>query len=148
MRYLLVVLALVLMAGCGGGGSECSFSDPQTPTYSLDGQTWELIGTTPENDCPDPVTTFDVSGTFTQSGNTLSVSSAGITLTGQISDSQVRWGGSITIGGETTTIECTTMTVSGVDIGDTMTFSNASWTVDYGEGTCSGTASGTFTRIL
>ncbi len=148
MRYLFVVLALVTLVGCGGGGTECAFSEPTTPTYDLDGQTWELVGTTPENNCPVPVTTFDVSGTFTQSGNTLSVSSEGITLTGEISANQIMWGGSITIGGETTTIECTTMTVAGVEIGDTMSFANAAWTVDYGDGTCSGTASGTFTRTL
>ncbi|MFH1830632.1 MAG: hypothetical protein ABH871_07645 [Pseudomonadota bacterium] len=146
MRYLFVMLALVFFMGCGGGGGDCSFSDPQTATYNLDDQTWNLTGTTPGNNCPAPVTTFNVSGTFTQSGNTLSVSGAGFTLTGEISGSQIKWGGSITVGGESLTIECTTMNVNGVDVGDTMTFTNSSWTVDYGEGTCSGTASGTFTR--
>lgn len=148
MKYLLVVLALVFMMGCGGGGTECSFSDPTTPTYNLDGQTWNLYGTTPTNDCPQPVTTFDVVGTFTQSGNTLTASGQDFSLTGEISDAQIKWGGTIEIGGETLTVECTTMSVNGVDIGDTMTFSNVDWTVDYGTGTCSGTATGTFERIL
>lgn len=148
MRYLIVLFAVVMMAGCGGGGgTDCSFSDPTTPSYDLDGQFWSLSGTTPQNDCPDPVYTFDVSGTFSQDGNTLTVSGSGVTLTGEISGNQIKWGGTISAGGETITIECTTMLVGGVDIGDTMTFSNTSWTVDYGEGTCSGTASGTFTRI-
>ena len=31
MKYALVLLALVFFVGCGGGGSDCSFSDPTTP---------------------------------------------------------------------------------------------------------------------
>lgn len=147
MRYLLVALALVIMAGCGGGSSsQCSFSDPVTPTYNLDGQVWNLAGTTPDNDCPDPVYTFDVNGTFSQNGNTLTATGSGFSFTGEISDGQIKWGGTISVGGETLTVECTTMNVNGVDIGDTMSFSNVSWSVDYGSGTCSGTATGTFTR--
>ncbi len=147
MRYLVVLLALIAMASCGGGSStNCSFSDPQTPSYNLDGQTWYLDGTTPSNDCPYPVTTFSGAGTISQSGNTITVTGTGFSLTGQISGSQIRWGGTIELGGETLTIECTTLNVTGDDIGDTMSFSNVSWSTDYGTGTCSGTATGTFER--
>jgi hypothetical protein len=149
MKYLITLLAIFFLVSCGGGGgsTDCSFSDPVTPTYNLDGQFWTMSGTTPTNNCPDPVYTFSVSGTFSQSGNTLTVSGEGVTLTGQISDGQIKWGGTIQDGDETLTIECTTMNVNGVDIGDTMSFTNANWTVDYGTGSCSGTADGTFTRV-
>ena len=147
MKYLVVALAAVVLMGCGGGGSStCSFSDPTTPTYDMNGQDWLMAGTTPTNNCPDPVTTFAAEGTITQSGNTITVSGTGFSLTGEVSGNQIKWGGTITAGDETMTIECTTVTVNGVDIGDTITFSNVSWTVEYDGGSCSGTATGTFTR--
>jgi len=147
MKYLILALALATLVGCGGGSStNCTFSDPVDPTYNLDGQTWYLDGTTPTNDCPYPDTTFSGSGTVSQSGNSISVTGTGFSLSGQISDGQIRWGGSIDLGDETLTIECTTIAVSGVDIGDTMSFSNVSWTVEYEGGSCSGTATGTFER--
>ena len=146
MKYALVLLALVFFVGCGGGSSSCIFSDPETPIYDLDGQVWTLTGTTPTNDCPDPVTTYSATGTFTQSGNTLTASGSGFTFTGEISDNQVKWGGTVTVGGETMTVSCTTLTATGVDIGDTMSYTGTSWSTDYGTGSCSGTADGTFTR--
>ena len=146
MRYLVVMLALVFFMGCGGGSGDCEFSDAETPTYDLDGQVWNVAGITPDNDCPVPVEVFDVSGTFEQDGNTLTASGTGFVLTGQISAGQIKWGGTITLGDETLTISCTTMNITGDDVGDTMSFSNVSWTVDYGSGTCDGTATGTFTR--
>lgn len=150
MKHLFVALALLALVGCGGGSGSsttCTFSDPVTPTYDLDGQYWVLSGDTPINNCPYPNYTFYVEGTFSQSGNSLTVTGDGVSITGQISDGQIRWGGTIQSGDETIEIECTTMFVNGVDIGDEMTFTGTSWTVDYGEGTCSGTADGTFTRV-
>jgi|GEM_PF-4327985 len=148
MKYLIVALALATLVGCGGGGSStnCTFSDPQTATVNLDGQTWSLSGTTPTNNCPYPVYTFYGIGTISQSGNTITVSGTGFSLTGQISGNQIIWGGTISSGDETITISCTTVTASSTTIGSTMSFSGTSWTVDYGDGTCSGTADGTFTR--
>lgn len=150
MKYLLVAVALMALVGCGGGSGStttCTFSDPVTPTYDLNGQYWVLSGETPINNCPYPNYTFYVEGTFSQNGNTITVQGDDVSITGQISDGQIRWGGTIQSGGETITIECTTMVVNGVDIGDEMTFTNTSWTVDYGDGICSGTADGTFTRV-
>ena len=150
MKHLILALALLALVGCGGGGgtsTTCTFSDPVTPTYDLGGQSCFLNGDTPTNDCPDPQYTFYVEGTFSQNGNSLTFTGDDVSIQGQISDGQVRWGGTITSGNETITIACTTMIVNGTATGDEMTFTNTTWTVDYGTGTCSGTADGTFTRI-
>ena len=149
MKYFVVVLAAVILVSCGGGGGSttCTFSDPTTPTYNLDGQYWAMAGTTPTNNCPDPVYTLSAAGTMSQNGNTITVSGPGFSLTGEISGSQIKWGGTITDGDETMTIECSTVNVTGVDIGDTIEFSNVSWTVEYEGGSCTGTATGAFTRI-
>lgn len=147
-RIMWMFAAVILLNHCGSGGGsgDCSFTTLSTPSVDLDGTVWTLSGTTPTNDCPAPTTSFSGSGTFSQSSNTLTASSSGMSVTGQISGSQIKWGGTLTLGSETITVSCTTMSVSTIAVGDTMTFSSAAWTSDFGSGTCSGTASGTFTR--
>ncbi|MBI1908890.1 MAG: hypothetical protein HYS22_01815 [Deltaproteobacteria bacterium] len=144
--FVLAMLASFLLVSCGGGGSSCGFDDPSTPTFNLDGTVWSLEGTTPSNNCPDPTTTFSGSGTFTQSGNTLTATSSGISLKGEISGSQIKFAGDLTIGTETITIDCTTATLTSNSVGSTFSFSGTTWESDYGSGTCDGTSSGTFTR--
>ncbi|MBI2346892.1 MAG: hypothetical protein HYV03_08490 [Deltaproteobacteria bacterium] len=145
MFYLLAVF--FVLAGCGGSGAgSCSFSTLETAAFNLDGTVWSLSGTTPSNDCPSPTTSFTGSGTFSQSGNTLTATSSGISLTGQISGSQVKFAGNLAVGTETITIDCTTATLTTNAVGSTFSYTGATWTSVHSSGSCSGTSNGTFTR--
>lgn len=150
-KCLLSAVGLLLafaLASCGSSssGSSCGFSDPESPTYDLNGDVWSLDGTTPTNDCPAAVTSYSGSGSFSQSGNSLNATASGLSLKGEISGSQIKFGGTISLGDQTITIDCTTSSLTGESVGSSFTFSNTTWTSDYSGGTCNGTASGTFTR--
>lgn len=142
------VLSVVMSGGCGSGGSSCGFDDPTTPTFDLDG-TWTFTVTSTSSSDPDcdgfSFGPFTI--TIEVSGNTVNITVADdpdLDITGEVSGSQVKLGGSFSEDGASITIDCTTMTVVG---GTSFSFTGTGFNASADGESCSGTASGTFTKI-
>jgi len=152
-KKFIIVLAAILsltFTGCGssgGGGSSCTFDELFASTFGDLSGTWSYVEssvTVLSGACFG--TTLSDTFAVTQSGNTISATSAttGATFTGEISGSQVIWGGSFPRDDGTTTVSCTTMTVNS---STSVTFTNAAWSFSGGGITCTGTTDGFFSKF-
>lgn len=141
---LVILMAAVSFAGCGGGGG----TTPLPPTVDLTG-TWQVteeITSAQGCDVVGEVSTWTAE--VVQSGNNITVTitagdNVGATFTGIISGNTINWTGSYPTAGGTTNV-----TGSNVTATDTTLSGTANWTWSDGYDSCSGQTSVTGTKLI
>lgn len=169
MRYLLVLISLVCLIGCGssgggGGGSDlsCAPASPVAPTINLntaDLGRWTLALTKTSSTCPNPPSTITCLLDMAVSGNDVAISgtctsNAGVTISfdntaGLQSAATLYWGatmsGSVGTYTETATVSCKAVEFASTAESETFDVTaSVVWTDEGESGTCSTTFSGIF----
>ncbi len=117
-----ILLGLLLMISCTGGGHDGVCAEPITLTPG----TWCITIQSTQNTCNQPLDSTPYPATFTQSGSSLSATTAGATFAGTICGSTAHMSGNA--GGVTSSISLTFSDPS-----------HATGSTDWAAGTCTGT---------
>lgn len=131
--------AAMVLVGCGGGGG--GSSTPACTTCSNVAGTWSTTETVHASSCGGGTTTEYNTYTVSQNVCALTVTTSGLTFSGQICGNAISWSGSYPENGGTTAITSSSYTLSG----NTFT-GTANWTWTGTSSSCSGYTDVTATK--